>query len=104
MWNDFLGAEGTDREVKMIFRLFDVTIKGFGPIAAHPRRKAAPDRHPDRFASQPDHARRRRAGGERDRGEGCAMIGAAWLEHIEYSQNHFNRFISKLIGSMYVLF
>ena len=30
MWNDLLGAEGTDREVKMTFRLYDVTIKGSG--------------------------------------------------------------------------
>jgi hypothetical protein len=30
MWNDLLLVEGTDREVKMTFRLFDVTIKGSG--------------------------------------------------------------------------
>ena len=30
MWNDLLIVEGTDREVKMMFRLFDVSIKGSG--------------------------------------------------------------------------
>ena len=30
MWNDLLSIEGTDRIVKMTFRLFDVTIKGSG--------------------------------------------------------------------------
>jgi hypothetical protein len=30
MWNDLLGIEGNDREVKMTFRLYDVTIKGSG--------------------------------------------------------------------------
>lgn len=30
MWNDCLGVEGTDREVKLTFRLFDVTVKGSG--------------------------------------------------------------------------
>jgi hypothetical protein len=30
MWNDLLGMEGNDRQVKMTFRLFDVTIKGSG--------------------------------------------------------------------------
>ena len=30
MWNDPLGAEGTGREMKMTFRLYDVTIKGSG--------------------------------------------------------------------------
>ena len=30
MWNDLLGVEGTDTEVKMIFRLYDVTIRGSG--------------------------------------------------------------------------
>lgn len=30
MWSDLLGVEGNDREVKMTFRLFDVTIKGSG--------------------------------------------------------------------------
>jgi hypothetical protein len=32
MWNDLLSIEGTDRIVKMTFRLFDVTIKGSGLI------------------------------------------------------------------------
>ena len=32
MWNDLLGIEGTDRIVKMTFRLVDVTIKGSGLI------------------------------------------------------------------------
>lgn len=32
MWGDLLGIEGTDREVKMTFRLYDVTIKGSGLI------------------------------------------------------------------------
>ncbi len=32
MWNDLLGIEGNDREVKMTFRLHDVTIKGSGLI------------------------------------------------------------------------
>ena len=32
MWNDLLGVEGTDREVRMTFRLGDVTIKGSGLI------------------------------------------------------------------------
>jgi hypothetical protein len=30
MWNDLLGAEGNNREVKMTPRLYDVTIKGSG--------------------------------------------------------------------------
>jgi hypothetical protein len=30
MWSDLLGIEGNDREIKMTFRLFDVTIKGSG--------------------------------------------------------------------------
>jgi hypothetical protein len=30
MWADCLGAEGTDQEVKLTFRLFDVTVKGSG--------------------------------------------------------------------------
>jgi hypothetical protein len=30
MWNDLLGIEGNDREIKVTFRLFDVTIKGSG--------------------------------------------------------------------------
>src|SRR6202167_3234036 len=32
MWNDLLSIEGTDRIVKMTFRLADVTIKGSGLI------------------------------------------------------------------------
>ena len=32
MWNDLLRIEGTDRIVKMTFRLVDVTIKGSGLI------------------------------------------------------------------------
>jgi hypothetical protein len=32
MWNDLLAVEGTDREVKMMFRLYDVTIKGSGLV------------------------------------------------------------------------
>ncbi len=32
MWNDLLRVEGTDRIVKMTFRLADVTIKGSGLI------------------------------------------------------------------------
>ncbi|HXP85659.1 MAG TPA: hypothetical protein VN841_13115 [Bryobacteraceae bacterium] len=32
MWNDLLSIEGTDRIVKMTFRLFDVTIKGSGLV------------------------------------------------------------------------
>jgi hypothetical protein len=32
MWNDLFGIEGTDRIVKMTFRLADVTIKGSGLI------------------------------------------------------------------------
>lgn len=32
MWNDLLGIEGNDREVKLTFRLFDVTIKGSGLV------------------------------------------------------------------------
>ena len=31
-WDQFLGAEGTDREILITFRLFDVTIKGSGLI------------------------------------------------------------------------
>jgi hypothetical protein len=30
MWNDLLGVEGNDREVKITFRLWDVAIKGSG--------------------------------------------------------------------------
>lgn len=30
MWNDLLGIEGNDREIKITFRLYDVTIKGSG--------------------------------------------------------------------------
>jgi len=30
MWNDLLGIEGNDRELKITFRLFDVTVKGSG--------------------------------------------------------------------------
>jgi hypothetical protein len=30
MWNDLLGVEGTDREVKMTFRLHDVIVRGSG--------------------------------------------------------------------------
>ena len=32
MWNDLLGIEGTDQELLIQFRLFDVTIKGSGLI------------------------------------------------------------------------
>ncbi len=30
MWNDCLGVEGTDEQVKFTFRLFDVTVTGSG--------------------------------------------------------------------------
>jgi len=30
MWSDFLGADGTDREMLIQFRLHDITIKGSG--------------------------------------------------------------------------
>ena len=30
MWNDLLGVEGTDKQVKLIFRLNDVTVRGTG--------------------------------------------------------------------------
>ena len=30
MWNDLLDIKGTDREMKITFRLFDITIKGTG--------------------------------------------------------------------------
>jgi hypothetical protein len=36
MRNDLLGVEGTDREVKMTFRLWDVTISGSGLLQLIP--------------------------------------------------------------------
>ena len=32
MWNDLLRVKGTDREMVMMFRLFDVTIRGSGLV------------------------------------------------------------------------
>ncbi len=30
MWNDFLGADGTDREMKIDFRLWEILVRGTG--------------------------------------------------------------------------